>query len=97
MKWYSIWSINKIFISITILETNIKKDHCMEIYLLWIKCSIWPPLHLATSSARTVMLITRRCISSIISLQAWMTSGLNSIIVCGLFGKIFSLRKPHRK
>jgi hypothetical protein len=47
-KWSSIWSINKIFISITVLETNIQKDHCIKIYPLWIKCSIQPPLSLAT-------------------------------------------------
>jgi hypothetical protein len=28
----------------------------MEIYPLWITCSVWPPLHLATSSTQTVML-----------------------------------------
>jgi hypothetical protein len=70
-----------------------KKDHCMEIYPLRIKCSIWPPLRLATSLMRTVMLLTRRHISAVISLQAWMISAVNSIIVCGSFGKIFSLMK----
>jgi hypothetical protein len=49
-QWSSIWFINNIFISITVLETNIqKKDHCMKFCPLWIKCSLWPPLWLTTS------------------------------------------------
>jgi hypothetical protein len=85
MKWSSIIYINKIFVSIAILETDIQKEsHCMETYPLWIRCSIWPPLHLANSSTHTVMLlITWRHISSVILLQAWMVSALNPIIVCG--------------
>jgi hypothetical protein len=36
-----------------------------------------------------MLLISWQHISSVISLQAWMISALNSIIVCGFFGKIF--------
>jgi hypothetical protein len=73
-----------------------KKDHCMEIYPLWIKRSTWPTLCLATSLTWTVMSITRLHISSVILLQTWMINALNSIIVCGFFGKIFTLRNPRR-
>jgi hypothetical protein len=69
----------------------------MEINLLWINCSIWPPLCLVTSSTPTVMLITWRQIPSVISLQAWMISALNSVTVCSYFGKILSLRNPPKK
>jgi hypothetical protein len=55
-----------------------KKNHCIDIYPLWIKCSVWPPLRLATS----------------VSLQAWMITAHNSIVVCG---KIFSLRYSPKK
>jgi hypothetical protein len=41
-----------------------------------------------------LLLITQWHISSVILLQAWMISALNSITVCSFFGKIFSLRNP---
>jgi hypothetical protein len=66
----------------------------MEIYPVCIKCSIWPPLRLATSSTRTVMLITRQHISSVISLQTWMINAPKSIIVRCFFRKIFALSNP---
>jgi hypothetical protein len=95
-KWFSIWSINKSCISITILETYKEKDHCMEIYPLLIKYSIWPPLRLATSSIWTVILISWWHISSFISLQDWMISALDFITVCVFFRKTFSLKNPQR-
>jgi hypothetical protein len=45
MKWSSIWYINKLFISITILKTNIQNERPLHgEYPLWIKCSRWPSL-----------------------------------------------------
>lgn len=78
--------------------THKRKDHFKAIYPLLIKCSVWPPLRLATSSTWAVMLfITEWHISSIISLQASVLSGLSSIIVCGFFRKIYTLRNSPKK
>jgi hypothetical protein len=68
----------------------------MEIYPLWrIQYNhhyIWQILQTRT----VILLITRWYISSVMSLQAWMISVLNTITVCSFFGKIFSLRNPQR-
>jgi hypothetical protein len=70
-KWSSNWSINKIFISVVMLETNIQKEKTIACRFILYESSVQydPPLRLATLSTRTVMLlITRQHISSVISL-----------------------------
>jgi hypothetical protein len=100
MKWSSIWSNNKILISITILETNIQKESPMHRDLF----SVNQMFNMTTVTSGTFFNMNcdvghkmARQISSVILLQAWMISALNSILVCGFFGKILFLRTFQRK
>jgi hypothetical protein len=90
--------INYLFQLQCLKLTYRKKDHCMDIYPLWIKCSVWSPLRLAAPSTWTVMLLIRLLDRTYPQLSRcrpeWLV--LSVPLLFAAFSENFSLRNPQR-